>query len=72
MRFMLLLLLAGCCPFQEPGELRVVGSSIGNGTAYHPQWIMLYDPKTDSFYEVDRKYWESFRASGRSAAGGRD
>jgi hypothetical protein len=58
---LLLLLLSGCCTYLEPGELREVGSSIGDGTVYRPQWIMLYDPKTQSFYEVDRKYWESVR-----------
>ncbi len=61
MKYLLLLLLSGCCPYLEPGELRQVGSSIGDGTAYHPQYTMLYDPRTRSFYEVPSEYWEAYR-----------
>jgi hypothetical protein len=62
MRYLSLLLLSGCCAYVEPGELRQVGSSIGDGVPERPQWIMLYDPRTKSFYEVDRQYWEAVQA----------
>lgn len=62
MRFLLPLLLAGCCPFFEPGELREVGSAIGDGTVYRPERVMLYDPKTRSFYMIRREYWDSYRS----------
>ena len=60
MKYLLFLLLAGCCTYVEPGEMRYVGSAIGDGVANRPESIMLYDPKTQSFFMVPREYWEAY------------